>query len=83
MIDEQSTDGTDRITRRFRVDELRDDCVWMRLLEGSKSGLDFGVRYGGFRDELSEDKMIVATVESMNERDTEWIIRDIQTDNDR
>lgn len=79
---EQTTSGEIQVTRRFRVLELRDDCVWLRLLEGSKSGLDYGIRYGGFRDELVESETIVATVESLNERNTEWILRDLQTVSD-
>ena len=70
-----------RLKRRFRVEELRDDAVWATLLQGrEKRGLQFGLRYGGFRDELAEGEQIVATVESLNSRNSEWVIRNLHTE---
>lgn len=75
--------NTKRLKRKFRVEELREDVVWVTLLEGEKRGLQFGLRYGEFRGEFSEGDEIIATVESLNERNTEWVIRTLRTDTDQ
>lgn len=76
--------GTTRLTRRFRIEELREDAVWATLLEGAeKKGLQYGLRYGGFRDNLSEGEVVIATVESLNKRNTEWEIKELHTDTTR
>lgn len=72
--------GGPRVKRPFRIEELRDGHVWATLLESEKRGLQFALKYGGFRDELSEDEMIVATVESLNDRNTAWAIRELHSE---
>lgn len=78
-----SKHGLTEATREFRVLDLREDCVWLRLLEGSKAGLDYGVRYGGFRNAISEGETVVATVESLNDQNTEWEIKELEEGNGR
>lgn len=75
----KNTTGVTRITRRFKVTEMHEDFAWLRLLEGEKRGLDFAIGYGGYRDSLSEGETVVATVESLNKRNTKWEIHTLHT----
>lgn len=77
-LDSSQWTMSERITRRFRVEDRRDDVVWLTLLESGKRGLQFGVYYDGFREELSEGERITATVESLNDRNTAWRIKELK-----
>lgn len=78
------------IERRFRVDEFVDDLVWVELLEGQKSGLQFAVpiSHNEYSNELEmkignlvPGERITATLVSENEYNTAWRFKSIKTQN--
>lgn len=75
------------IERRFRVDEFVDDLVWIELLEGEKSGLQFAVpiSHSKYSDQLAEDiraldpsDRVTAKLVSENERNTAWRFESVE-----
>lgn len=65
-----------KVTRKVRVQERHGNYVWVRLMEGQKSGLDFAVP-DTIDYEVGES--FVATFEPRNEQQTAWKITKTKT----
>lgn len=62
----------------FRVVEFDGELVWLKSLEGSKRGLQFGVASTeSQRKYLNKGDRITVTLKSLNERNTAWEIQKI------
>lgn len=66
-------------TQDFRVVEFDEDLVWLLSLEGSKRGLQFGVKAtNSQKKKLEEGNRITATLKSLNEKNTAWKIKELK-----
>lgn len=66
------------VSRRFEVNSIEDGHAWLRLLEGSKSGLDFAVKATDEQlSEMEEGEKITTSVRSLNEERTAWEIVEV------